>query len=113
IHSKRKKTSKLLIYSPCTYLYIVKYKQHRRRLDSRVVDISLPALPIDCSIQGIQGCLNELKLLQVLLKKAIALEKVTLFSYKRHSPDTDAQLMEFKEMLLAFPSASSVSISFQ
>ncbi|KAI3935644.1 hypothetical protein MKW98_022652 [Papaver atlanticum] len=65
-------------------------------------------------IQGIQGCLNELKFLQVLLNKAIVLEKVTLLCYKRDSSDRAAQLMEFKEMLLAFRStSSSVSISMQ
>ncbi|XP_026460735.1 F-box/LRR-repeat protein At4g14103-like isoform X1 [Papaver somniferum] len=65
-------------------------------------------------IQGIQGCLNELKLLQVLLKKAVVLEKVTLFCSETDSPDRAAQLVEFKEMLLAYPSASSsVSISIQ
>ncbi|XP_026436547.1 uncharacterized protein LOC113334523 [Papaver somniferum] len=65
-------------------------------------------------IQGIQGCLNELKFLQVLLEKAIVLEKVTLFCYKTKSPKRAAQLMEFEEMLLAYPSASSrVSISIQ
>ncbi|KAI3850815.1 hypothetical protein MKX03_028528, partial [Papaver bracteatum] len=65
-------------------------------------------------IQGIQGCLNELKFLQVLLKKAFVLEKVTLFCSETDSPDRAAQLVEFKEMLLAYPSASSsVSILIQ
>ncbi|KAI3837576.1 hypothetical protein MKX03_010185, partial [Papaver bracteatum] len=65
-------------------------------------------------IQGIQGCLNELKFLQVLLSKATVLENVTLLCYKRDSADRAAQLMEFKEMLLAFRStSSSVSISMQ
>ncbi|KAI3906715.1 hypothetical protein MKW92_005092 [Papaver armeniacum] len=60
------------------------------------------------------GSLNELKFLQVLLNKAIVLEKVTLLCYKRHSPDRAAQLTEFKKMLLACPSASpGVSISIQ
>ncbi|KAI3905300.1 hypothetical protein MKX01_039991, partial [Papaver californicum] len=44
---------------------------------------------------------------QVLLKKAIALEKVMLLCYKTDSPDRAVQLMEFKEMLLTYPSASS------
>ncbi|KAI3911883.1 hypothetical protein MKW92_025176, partial [Papaver armeniacum] len=66
------------------------------------------------TVQGIQGCLNELKFLQVLLEKAIVLEKVTLVCYKTKSPKRAAQLMEFEEMLLAYPSASSrVSISIQ
>ncbi|KAI3850811.1 hypothetical protein MKX03_028524 [Papaver bracteatum] len=65
-------------------------------------------------IQGIQGCLNELKFLQVLLEKAIVMEKVTLICRKTKSPKRAALLMEFKEMLLAYPSASaSVSISIQ
>ncbi|KAI3846978.1 hypothetical protein MKX03_021085, partial [Papaver bracteatum] len=65
-------------------------------------------------IRGIQGCLNELKFLQALLKKAIVLEKVTLFCNKTDSPERAAQLMDFKEMLLAYPSASSsVSISIE
>ncbi|XP_026436985.1 F-box/LRR-repeat protein At3g59190-like [Papaver somniferum] len=65
-------------------------------------------------IRGTQGCLNELKFLQALLKKAIVLEKVTLFYYKTDSPKRATQLMGFKEMLLAYPSASpSVSISIQ
>ncbi|RZC89229.1 hypothetical protein C5167_030924 [Papaver somniferum] len=65
-------------------------------------------------IKKATGSLNELKFLQVLLKKAIVLEKVTVFCYKRRSPDRAAQLKEFKEMLLAYPSASSgVSISIQ
>ncbi|MCL7029241.1 hypothetical protein MKW94_017955, partial [Papaver nudicaule] len=65
-------------------------------------------------IRGIQGCLNELKFLEVLLKKAIVLERVTLICFAKKSSDRAAQLMEFKEMLLAFPSASSsVSISIQ
>ncbi|KAI3837577.1 hypothetical protein MKX03_010186 [Papaver bracteatum] len=77
---------------------------------------SFPCLPYlkFVRIQGIQGCLNELKFLQVLLKKSIVLEKVMLFGDKRDSADKAAQLMEFKEMLLAFRSASSsVSISMQ
>ncbi|KAI3850813.1 hypothetical protein MKX03_028526, partial [Papaver bracteatum] len=65
-------------------------------------------------IEGIQGCLTELNLLQVLLEKAIVLERVTLSCYETGAPDRATQLMEFKEMLLAFPRASSsVSISIQ
>ncbi|XP_026400304.1 F-box/LRR-repeat protein At3g59190-like [Papaver somniferum] len=65
-------------------------------------------------IQGIQGCFNELKFLQILLKKAIILEKVKLFCCKRDSPDRTKQMMQFKDMLPAFPStSSSVSISMQ
>ncbi|RZC56023.1 hypothetical protein C5167_014877 [Papaver somniferum] len=81
-----------------------------------IIGSSFPSLPClkFVQIQGIQGCLNELKFLQVLLEKAIVLEEVTLFSSKTDSPDRAAQLMEFKDMLLKYPSASSsVSISIQ
>ncbi|KAI3859540.1 hypothetical protein MKX03_030270 [Papaver bracteatum] len=79
-------------------------------------------------IQGIQGCFNEFKFLQILLNKAIILEKVKLFCHKRDSPNraiqnerrllgkdcVPLQMKEFEDMLLAFRStSSSVSISMQ
>ncbi|KAI3861597.1 hypothetical protein MKW98_000549 [Papaver atlanticum] len=55
-------------------------------------------------IQGVRGCLNELKFLEFLLTNAIALEKLVLTPCLRYSKQE--VLMKFHEKLLTYPRAS-------
>ncbi|KAI3846198.1 hypothetical protein MKX03_010568, partial [Papaver bracteatum] len=69
--------------------------------------LSLPCM-IDhlkyAEIQGVRGCLNELKFLEFLLTNAVALEKLDLTPCLRCSKQE--VLMKFHEKLLRYPSAS-------
>ncbi|KAL5725994.1 hypothetical protein ACHQM5_009069 [Ranunculus cassubicifolius] len=57
-------------------------------------------------IRNIRGCVNELEFLKLLLKNAISLEKMTIFTSQEHYP-CRRQLKKFSDALLSFARASS------
>ncbi|OVA07742.1 F-box domain [Macleaya cordata] len=57
-------------------------------------------------IIGVQGCINELKFLEILLKNAMVLKTVVLY-LKCECPGDMKWIMNFSEKLLTFPRASS------
>ncbi|KAF9613145.1 hypothetical protein IFM89_005716 [Coptis chinensis] len=58
-------------------------------------------------VWNVHGYVNELEFLKLLLKNAIALEKLIIFTCKSYSRDSQRPLRRFSELLLAFPRASS------
>ncbi|OVA06691.1 F-box domain [Macleaya cordata] len=58
-------------------------------------------------IRGVQGRLNELMFLKILLKNALVLEKVVLYPSKEKSSHTKKWLIKVVDQLLTLPRASS------
>ncbi|KAF9588811.1 hypothetical protein IFM89_016171 [Coptis chinensis] len=63
-------------------------------------------------IQGILGCPNGLKFLEVLLKNALVLEKMVIFTFTEHLPNKEKWLMKFIEKLQKISRASSSTSIF-
>ncbi|XP_026394310.1 putative FBD-associated F-box protein At5g50270 isoform X2 [Papaver somniferum] len=61
-------------------------------------------------IRGLLGHFNELKLVEIIFKKAVVLEKMLLFSCKKST--TEKCLLTFGEKLLTLPRASSNITTF-
>ncbi|OVA14427.1 F-box domain [Macleaya cordata] len=63
-------------------------------------------------IREVLGCVNELKLLEILLKNSIVLEKVILFSStsEQNSRSRERRIMKFSETLITFPRASTSTL---
>ncbi|RZC46405.1 hypothetical protein C5167_039356 [Papaver somniferum] len=60
-------------------------------------------------VRGVQGRLNELVLLQFLLKQCTVLEKVLIYLVDEQSPNTKRKATKFFHKLASFPRASSTS----
>ncbi|KAF9589167.1 hypothetical protein IFM89_019483, partial [Coptis chinensis] len=58
-------------------------------------------------IHYVRGCANELEFLKFLLKNASILEKLTIFTSKERSHESEILLTSFSERLMAYPKASS------
>ncbi|KAI3848897.1 hypothetical protein MKX03_030184 [Papaver bracteatum] len=56
-------------------------------------------------IRGVLGNISELKLVELIFKYAVALQKMNLYSSKKLT--TEEQLIAFGEALLTLPKASS------
>ncbi|KAK9156121.1 hypothetical protein Sjap_003601 [Stephania japonica] len=99
------------------------HEDERMRTSANMVEWSDLALSNQCmihhrlkvlEIHSFIGCLNELKLLQMMLKNAAALEEMLIWTMKDEmTSGRKEHLINFKKMLLKTPRASSnVAISF-
>ncbi|KAK9156117.1 hypothetical protein Sjap_003597 [Stephania japonica] len=58
-------------------------------------------------IHNVIGCMNEFKVLQIILKNAIILEKMVIWTFAKMSTDEKEGLKSFSKALLRIPRASS------
>ncbi|KAI3887613.1 hypothetical protein MKX03_031854, partial [Papaver bracteatum] len=58
-------------------------------------------------VRGAEGRVSELVLLECLLRKAVVLEKLVVFTCEADSNDIAIQMKKFNEKLLSFPRVSS------
>ncbi|KAI3891095.1 hypothetical protein MKW98_007400 [Papaver atlanticum] len=82
--------------------------------DSEWTRVSWPPCKLDhlrsVKVRGVLGNISELKLVELIFKYAVALEKMSLYSLKKST--TDERLIAFGEKLPTLPKASSKVSTF-
>ncbi|KAL5725995.1 hypothetical protein ACHQM5_009069 [Ranunculus cassubicifolius] len=99
-NAKSLNLSALLLETQVDPAKIWEYWQTDLALDSNLCHLKF------VEIRNIRGCVNELEFLKLLLKNAISLEKMTIFTSQEHYP-CRRQLKKFSDALLSFARASS------